>query len=114
MKIVQINLPVNDNDGNSLLDVHSRISDALISAFGGYTAISGLGAWKSPEGKTYAEPVLIYQIAVEGTAFDYELTRELALHFAEKANQEAVFIVLDGIASILSTSGDCPIEGIHP
>lgn len=114
MKIVQINLPVNDNSGNSLLDIHSRMSDALLAAFGGFTALSGLGAWKSPSGTTFSEPVIIYQIAVNGTAFDYELTREIAMHFAEKANQEAVFIVLDGVASILDIACDCPVEGVHP
>ena len=98
MRIAQLNLPVNLNNGAPADAAHAYIAGSLAGIFGGFTSWDGQGAWNDNSGKLYAEPVRVYQVAY---AADPDLRaadtlRMLARDFKRQADQIAVFIIIDG------------------
>jgi hypothetical protein len=58
-----------------------NVETRLVAAFGGYTKITGFGAWRSPHG-TDAEEVFIYDIAVAAFSGGDWLERDRAWYGA--------------------------------
>lgn len=106
MRIAQINLPILDNDGNSLLDLHETIQRDLCNIFGGYTVFEARGGWLAPSteqelGKLYQETVMVYQIAYNPADGAQHTIRAYAERYGKAAKQLAVFIVIDGEVEII-------------
>ena len=62
MRECRIILPMRDNTGEPLADVHKSLSEALCNNFGGYTQTNGVGQWKNGEYDIVEERVAIYDI----------------------------------------------------
>lgn len=91
MKLARIILPLMDNQYRDLFAVHQALKRMLLAAWGGYTASPGDGAWRGPDGKVFAERVMIYEIAME--LGDVLKLREIARYICNEAQQESVMIV---------------------
>jgi hypothetical protein len=81
----------------SIREIESR----LVSAFGGFTKVTGWGAWRDPNGLTDAEAVYVYDIACP--AFDASepdrawlgseiALREIARDAARLLKQECIYV----------------------
>lgn len=91
MKLAKIILPVLDNQGKDLFEVHRELQAALLGEFGGYTSFEGVGGWRNLHGKLYKERVIIYEVAMErAKAIELRCIAEIVV---TKARQESVMIV---------------------
>lgn len=101
MRIAQINMPLALNDGTPALAAHAYLEQRLCDVFGGFTSWNGNGAWMD-NGKLYAEPVKVYQIAYDenSIAHDFDAVPIIAREAGRRAAQIAVFYVIDGKATI--------------
>lgn len=88
-----IHLPVMDNNGHSLAYEIAIAEGRILGAFGGFTVTEANGAWQSPQGKIYREPMKVYRIAGDWSK-DSEALLSLAAHFAERMDQECIYVVL--------------------
>lgn len=105
MRIAQINLPVNFNNGAPADVAHEYIRNRLCRVFGGFTSWAGNGAWIDDDGKLYAEPVVVYQVAYDETLPSMPGNiRTIAEHAGRLAEQLAVFYIVDGVAEIVNIS----------
>lgn len=98
LRIAQITLPSESNEGASLANVHKALKRELAAKFGGFTAFETAGGWVNPEGELIEEDGTTYQVA-----FPLEqmgLVVSLAHQAGRMAHQQAVFYVVDGIAYI--------------
>ena len=101
MRIAQINLPVNGNNGESLSVVHDDLARDLARLFGGYTCTYGMGGWLN-DGAVQTEPVAVYQVAFVGNVGDVETFKGLVHAAGKAAGQIAMFYVIDGEAEIVT------------
>jgi len=100
MIVCRLHLPTHDNDKNNLLYMHLALEDALGAAFGGFTSWEAYGHWRGDDGRAYNEPVRVYEVAMDKTAVaDFENTAKL---YGRMAGQRAVFLIVDGCASIIN------------
>jgi hypothetical protein len=72
MHLVQILLPVYDNDGNAILsDTYHQIRDELVKEFGGLTAFTqspAEGLWTPADKETRHDEIIVIEVMV--TNFD--------------------------------------------
>lgn len=104
MRIATITLPIADNNGNALNDVHAALQLDLIAQFGGFTAIDARGGWRDEStGKVFAEPVTQYQIAAKDS--DSDKIRSIAQFFGRMAEQICMFVTLpNGEAEMIDSA----------
>lgn len=98
LRIAQITIPTEDNEGKSLASVHKSLKLELAATFGGFTAFETAGGWVNPEGELIEEDGTTYQVA-----FPLEqmgLVVSLAHQAGRLAKQQAVFYVIDGVAYV--------------
>lgn len=104
LRIAQITIPTEDNEGQPLTFVHLALKRELATSFGGYTSFETGGGWIDPETKKLVEEDgTTYQVA-----FPLERMGEivsLAHQAGRMAKQKAVFYVIDGFASIDTLEG---------
>lgn len=106
-KIVEnvMHIPLNDNDGKSLRSLIEAFERVVLGAYGGFTSHNASGAWMSPEGKVYAEPMLRYVVA-----FDVEDKKladfwlDIARLSAKVMRQECIYVTLDGAVHFAAPS----------
>lgn len=101
MRIAQINLPVFDNNGVNLDDVHANLANNLCVVFGGFTVWQARGAWVD-DGKLYQEDVKVYQVAYEPDHVARNNLRALTIRAGKEARQIAMFLVIDGETEIIT------------
>lgn len=111
MREARIILPLYDNDGIDLQDVHKSLKTRLCAEFGGYTATPSMGGWIDNSGKLYEEPGIAYDVAVPDDSIAIiETLRDIAGLTGRKANQKAMYLRLPtGKVEILDTE-DLPVE----
>jgi len=76
-----------------MLPLKRRLEEMFIDAFGGFTAISASGGWKSPSEKVIMEPVVVYQcvdIKMAATTLDIEA---ITTYIKEAYEQESVLVI---------------------
>ena len=91
MKEARLILPLCDNDGAPLRELHARLRHNLATRFGGVTEILGHGCWID-NGRNYDEPVVIYEVAAPGGAADNRYLRELAQFLAVEGKQKCIYV----------------------
>lgn len=72
--------------------VAGRVETLLLDAFGGFTAVDGRGAWRSPAGVDHIEPVRVYTVAVEDRHVDRIMLRAIAERVLYDGHQESVYL----------------------
>ena len=69
MVLVQIFLPLYDNDGNALPQaLFGQVRDELVERFGGLTAHSrspAHGLWQEKDGETVRDDLVVYEVMTE-------------------------------------------------
>ena len=87
---VKFILPLNNNDGKSLSDLHTQLNSELINNYYGFTSQSGMGGYKS-QNMEIIECVAIYTIAIEKIQEGGVL--EMLNFYKIEAEQEAIYYV---------------------
>jgi hypothetical protein len=85
MRFASLTLPILDNNGNDLSDVHTCLQADIIDTFGGFTRTLANGGWRDDAtGKIYCESVAVYAIAMneDSLANDGKLTQLAKWHGA--------------------------------
>lgn len=89
MHLVQILLPLADNEGNRFTrEPFEAVERELMTAFGGFTAYPrapASGLWKSPDLETLRDDMIVYEALVESLdrAWWTEYRRQLQQRFAQ-------------------------------
>lgn len=96
-----LTVPLTLNDGTpTAAEYIADIEEDIADIAGGFTATPGEGAWRSPDGDWYREPVTVYTFDVSHIA-DGEV-RRLAADIAQLLDQEAVYVTrTDDVAAFL-------------
>ena len=93
MRLSTIILPLCDNSGNALPDVHAALQGSLCDIFKGFTATPCKGGWIDPEtGARYFDDSLSYAIACEDSAEVRSKVESIARLYGHLADQLAVFV----------------------
>ena len=101
LHLAQINIPY-AAEVNNAHGVHLWLARQLAQSFGGFTLTNGHGAWTDADNNVITEPVAVYSIAMENSAFNAQRLRELAVETGKLLQQQAVFICLaSGTAEII-------------
>ncbi len=103
MREIRLIVPVNDNVGRALDDLHQALCERLVSAYGGVTAKPATGRFLHPTtGAVMKEPVVDYTIAVADRRADIYL-RLLAGWAAFAAEQNSIYLRLfDGTVEFVT------------
>lgn len=99
MKLAQLILPEQDNNGKALIQEHKDLQRALCFDFGGFTKLHGVGGWVDPDDSNPTtaikrELVVVYHIAMERAAVPK--LRSTAAWIGRLARQKCVMIVTPG------------------
>lgn len=124
MQEARIVLPLFDNHGNSLINVHGRLARALTNAFGGYTSFNGVGVEAGTTGDMEREPVAIYDVAMQiepntvtgapDMAQATAVIRGIAVWAADLARQKHVYVRSpDGNVAVLDVAEETAKEASH-
>ena len=85
-------LPLMNNNGKSLSDLHKQVEVDLCNKFGGLTKTNQEGAWVNPiDGKLFVEPVVEYIVAINPDDQIWALL--YVRNLGEHAKQEAMYVV---------------------
>ena len=94
MHLVQILLPVYDNDGDAILsDTYHQIRDELVKEFGGLTAFTqspAEGLWTPADKETRHDEIIVIEVMV--TNFDPDWWRAYKKALEARLRQESVVI----------------------
>ena len=94
MRECRVIVPMFDNDGERLSEVHQGFQKALCKEFGGYTRSHGHGGWVNDDGNVREERVYIYDVAIKNDRLveDQELILvALIQQLRIDAKQEAIY-----------------------
>lgn len=91
MREGRIILPVFSNEGKDLDALHTKVQDALVGAFGGFTATQAYGGWHD-KGMTQKEDVVVYDVAGEEGSFTNMLLDSVADFILSESDQHSVYV----------------------
>ena len=83
-------LPLNNNEGKSLSELHDQLKTELINNYYGFTSKFGAGGYKS-QNMEIVECVVIYTLAIEKTQEGGVI--EMLNFYKIEAEQEAIYYV---------------------
>lgn len=94
MYLIQILLPLYDNDGNPFPhEEYDRVRHDLTERFGGittYVRSPAQGLWKETDSKTVHDDIVIYEVMTE--RLDRDWWRELRESLAAQYRQESLIV----------------------
>lgn len=104
MRLATMILPMMDNTGSDLADVHAALRSAACATFGGFTAMESVGGWHDDStGITHVESGMLYQFAMKDSAEMRASLESFALFYGHMANQLAVMCThTDGSVRIMN------------
>lgn len=93
MREGRIILPVFSNAGKDMDGLHTKLQDALVAAFGGFTATQGDGGWFNPTTrKVQQEDVVVYDVAAEEGHSTHVLLDSIADMLLRGSDQYSVYV----------------------
>lgn len=95
-----LTVPLEDNDGQPIPDVHEYVRGLLAADFPAWTEVDGSGHWVGPAHIPYLEPVRVYIIDAGG-ANDHDELRAIATYVRRAARQDAVYLTRQPIETEL-------------
>lgn len=82
-------LPMADNNGNSLSQVHKAVQNQLVTTFGGYSMHYQVGAWLDDEDNEMFDKSIVYTVAI---AKEQEIVLMYMIRmFGVMAKQDAIY-----------------------
>lgn len=109
-------LPLNDNNGNSVIDAVNTVTDTFSAIAQQLTGLPGNGLWKNDAGVLFRDPVLVLTAVLPETA-DIHTARSLAeaalLRYKAEASQESVVMAINDegtpgtVDELLAAHGGC-------
>lgn len=98
-----LHVPAFYNDGSLVGDVVLHDIEArIIDIAGGFTRTSGMGGWRTDDGRVYLEQVYLYAVDSDDPEVPGKLHR-LAERVADALRQEAVYLTHQAIGTSLVT-----------
>lgn len=94
LKQAYLAIPLFDNDGEPLANLHVWVSEHLLHEFGGFTSWKMFGIGTLNNGRVKDDRGLVYCVAMEPSLKNAEKLREIARFVRRQAEQESVYIVL--------------------
>lgn len=89
----RIILPLRNNDGIMLNDLHMKVQEMLSKAFGGWTSTVGKGGWIDPVTKeSQREDVVVYDVAVDQSFTTHVLLDTIAGIILTEGEQKTVYV----------------------
>lgn len=93
MREGRIILPVFSNTGKDLDALHTQVQDALVAAFGGFTATQSYGGWyDTATGRPQKEDVVVYDVAAEEGYSTNMLLDSVVDHIFRNSDQHSVYV----------------------
>lgn len=86
--------------GNLPPKCRDAAGEALAERFGGWTRSEAQGAWRSPEGRLFVEPMDRWEVATT----DPEAFTGMIVGLGEAAGEHSVYVVTGGAPAILETA----------
>lgn len=93
MREAHIIVPLRDNDGIMLHDLHNTVQDVLTNEWGGWTSTICRGGWLAPNGDKINENVVKYTTAMEDNLTNLMLLDTLAHVILVDGRQQRVYYV---------------------
>jgi hypothetical protein len=94
MFLVQILLPLYDNDGAALPhDLFGQVRSEMVDRFGGVTSYSrapAKGHWQEEDGDTVRDDLVVYEVMVE--AIDGAWWRDYKHYLEQQFRQESIVV----------------------
>jgi hypothetical protein len=94
MRIASFVLPIVDNDGQCVLDVHLRFAKQIVETFGGLTTAESAGRWFDQSGAEYVENGRMYFVAMADNAHNTDKWRAMCVDAGRSAKQLCVMVTL--------------------
>lgn len=98
LREARIILPRQDNNGVPLIPVKNVLEKKLLTSFGGFTRLEGMGGWESNRvmhtRRLYQEYVWIYDIVVSLDWMASIKLKRIGLWLKKVANQESIYLRL--------------------
>jgi len=95
-------LPVKNNEGIELLEIHRDLKNLLVRNYGGCTISNAVGCWEDKKsGQIFDEAVITYQVAISDNNIDKQQFKKFAIEYGKKAEQLAVYFVIGSKVSII-------------
>jgi hypothetical protein len=88
-------MPLQDNTGEPIPEVHYAIESTLADSYGGFTVTDSFGCWRDQAGALYREPGKVYGVAIPLQSADAFLMH--AVGFGHMACQHEVMTTINGI-----------------
>jgi hypothetical protein len=102
MHLVQLLLPVYDNDGRPFeTELFARVRRELTERFGGvtaYTRAPASGAWTEPDGRVVRDDIFIYEVMLE--QLDRDWWRKYREDLRRAFRQDELVIRITGVELI--------------
>lgn len=73
-------------------DIHNWMAHDICEGFGGCTKHMGSGLWVGPHGKTVAETVIVYDIAMEDTDANVDKLCRIADKYGRALGQHSTYV----------------------
>lgn len=86
-------LPLFDNSGAPLVDVHCILVKQMTAAFDGFTMMRIHGGWRGDDGKSVYEEGVLYAVAAEPTAENNAAWLAMAENMRITAQQAAIYVM---------------------
>lgn len=83
-------LPCEDNDRNSLIELHNKLCRELAAKFGGFTRVPVYGGWLGPDDKYYEDRSFEYRVAMSEERADE--WRSIAFRYGRAADQLSLYV----------------------
>lgn len=93
LKVATLNVPKQDNAGNTLNYVALNVRHKFVDAFGGFTEVDATGGWRGIDGRLKCEPMRVFYVAMKDNEGNRDTLRDIAVGVAIDADQEAVYVV---------------------
>jgi hypothetical protein len=94
MQLIQILLPIYDNDGQPLpIETYHLIRDELVAKFGGLTAFTqspAEGLWTSPQKASHRDDVILIEVMIPTLDIDWWTAYRQALE--KRLRQQSVVV----------------------
>jgi hypothetical protein len=93
MRMATLIMPLFDNDGHAIPQVHDAIADKLLNTFGGYSKVKIEGSWRDPQtGRIFSDRNVEYRIAMDDTPSNRGALARIAEATGRAASQLEVLI----------------------
>lgn len=115
LREARILCPLRNNSGETIPHVAAALCEHLALHFGGYTGTQAHGGFIHPNGNFQAEPMAVFDVAIEDTAENADKLRTIAQFIAVDADQVSVYIRhANGVVELVAKPIKAENDNVRP